>query len=767
MATRDLTPAELKERKHRRRERIAILIILAVVIGLTYFETQVIDLGMELPVANSVLIFALININAILLLLILFLIGRNIIKLVFERKSKAMGAKLKTKLVVSFMALSLVPTLVLFFATLQFFSTSIEYWFNIQLDKALQESLHVGRLYYQTSTQEAVALGQELSRTIAKRRLLAPERRKRLAAFLEAKRKEYRLSSIKAMTADLDIVAVSTEPDDALAQFTSPSRDLITDALAKGKPQAEITASALGDWLSAVVPVMGPKKDSPPQGALIIAKLTPEGLLEKLGAISRGLEGYQQLKMIKGPIKVSHYITLSIVTMLIMFAATWFGFRLARSITEPLQELAEGTQRVAAGDYDFTIEPRPGDEIAVVIDSFNQMTQDLKSSKEELERTNLELIATNREIEERRSYMESVLANIAGGVFSVDGEGRVTTINKSAARLLGRRAEQAVGKHYSELLPAEYAELFDSLAEAVKDAPGGRLERHIRLTVGETTVSLLLRLTSLKDPDGKDLGIVTVIEDLTQLEKAQRMAAWREVARRIAHEIKNPLTPIKLSAQRLQRRFGGQVEEAEIFDQAVSTIIGQTDALKALVDEFSSFARMPAVNLSRGDLVQISREVVRLFQEAHKTITFDLVTKTPPPPFYFDPDQMKRVLINLLDNSVAALEEMDPVAGDGKRVTIRLNYLNELKTARLEVADNGPGIPPADKARLFEPYFSTKKQGTGLGLAIVSTIIQDHNGYIRVQDNAPRGVKFIIELPVSGWSSDLEVDEHGSNHTRG
>jgi two-component system nitrogen regulation sensor histidine kinase NtrY len=271
-----------------------------------------------------------------------------------------------------------------------------------------------------------------------------------------------------------------------------------------------------------------------------------------------------------------------------------------------------------------------------------------------------------------------------------------------------------------------------------------------------------LRLTQVRDESGKGLGLVVVIEDLTELERAQRMAAWREVARRIAHEIKNPLTPIKLSAQRLMKRFGGEVAEKDVFDQAVTIIVDQADALKGLVDEFSAFARMPSASLEQADLGAILGEALALFKEAHKEIAFEVVVKTPPPAFPFDPTQVKRVLINLLGNAVAALEgQPEP------RVTIRLNYLAELKLARIEVADNGPGLTGETRERLFEPYYSTKRQGVGLGLAIVKTIIQDHNGYIRVQDNAPRGTKFIIELPCGGWTAELEVKKDAPDHPRG
>ncbi|MBW1713017.1 MAG: HAMP domain-containing protein, partial [Deltaproteobacteria bacterium] len=570
--------------------------VFVVVAGLTLIETQVLDLGLDLPVANSILVFALININVLLILVLLFLIVRNIVKLVFDRRAKVMGAKLRTKLVMAFVSLSLIPAAVLFLVTVQFIGTSLEYWFDLQLDRPLQDSLAVGRLYYKASTQKTVLLGQDLAGRIIDQRLLEEDNRSRLAAFLGAKRREFRLSSLKVVSAGQGTVAQALDPDNDLAAYGGPSRDLITQALEQGLAGAEITSSSLGDYVSAAVPLSfsqaaGQKRI---EACLILTMLTPEGLMDKLNAIAQGLKEYQQLKIIKGPIKASHYITLSLVTLLIIFGATWFGFQLAKSLTEPLQDLAQGTQRIAAGDYDFSIQAKAGDEVGALIESFNQMTRDLKVSKEGLERANLELRATNREIERRRNYMEIVLTNIAAGVISVDQAGVVTTINPSAEKILGLKTDQVLGRPYDQILTAEQADVFKDLARAAAAAPSGQIETQLRLPVRGRAVSLLLRLTELKNQAGQGLGLVLVIEDLTDLEKAQRVAAWQEVARRIAHEIKNPLTPIKLSAQRLKKRFGREIKEAQVFDQAVGIIIQQVEALKSLVDEFSSFARMPS-----------------------------------------------------------------------------------------------------------------------------------------------------------------------------
>ena len=368
---------------------------------------------------------------------------------------------------------------------------------------------------------------------------------------------------------------------------------------------------------------------------------------------------------------------------------------------------------------------------------------DLKTSKNQLEEANRELIKGNVELEQRRLYMEIVLANVAAGVISADARGRILTINKSAERMLEIEAVRIIGRHYKEVLSGEYVKIIDRFLEDVNLFRKGFLKKQIRFSLENKTLPLLVSLNVLRDDQNNYLGLVAVFEDLSEIEKAQRVAAWREVARRIAHEVKNPLTPIQLSAQRLRKRYGEKLgkEEGKVFQECTQMIIRQVEELKRLVNEFSTFARMPASNPSPAKLSEIINEALSLFKEAHKDIKILFNDSKDVPIFNLDREQIKRVMINLLDNAIAAID------GNG-RIVIDLSYDKVLQMVRIEIADNGKGISPDHKMRLFEPYFSTKKQGTGLGLAIVSTVITDHNGFIRVQDNKPSGTKFIIELPV-------------------
>jgi two-component system nitrogen regulation sensor histidine kinase NtrY len=736
---KDFLNTEIKAISRRRKERYLIISLLVVISFLTYLGMRVFDL----PFSSTIFVFALININVILLLLLLFLTGRNLVKLLFERRKGVMGAKLRTKLVVAFVALSLLPTMTLFFVSAQFISSSIEYWFNLQIEQSLNKSLEVGQGYYNRITDDILAFGNSLSRVITYEGFMLLPRKESLEKFVHEKRKEYHLASLAVFSRKLASRTISMDDMIDLSIFGDLGEDVLSKSLEEGTDSQYIQSSTHGDLVSGIVPVFSRTESKAVVGLVVLSRFVPGSFVNLLKATSRGLQEYRQLKMLKKPIKISNMITLSIVTLLIVFSSVWFGFYLSREITVPIEKLAEGTDRLASGDYDFFIDLEAKDEIGGLVTSFNRMTMDLKTSKTKLEEANRELIKSNFELEQRRIYMEIVLANVAAGVVSADVDGRILTINKSAEIMLNVKADDIIGKSYKESLSKDYIKIVDEFLGDRGLFRKGFIKRQIRLSLENRSLSLLVSLNVLRDDRKNYLGLVAVFEDLSEIEKAQRMAAWREVARRIAHEVKNPLTPIQLSAQRLKKRYGQMLsrEDAKVFQGCTEMIIRQVDALKLLVNEFSNFARMPASNPVPTDIRKIIKEALILYQEAHKKVKFIFKDSKVVPIFDLDGEQMKRVMINLLDNAIEALD-------GGGEVLIDLSYDNILQMVRIEVADNGEGISPEHKMRLFEPNFSTKKQGTGLGLAIVNTIITDHNGFIRVQDNKPKGTRFIIELPV-------------------
>jgi two-component system nitrogen regulation sensor histidine kinase NtrY len=428
------------------------------------------------------------------------------------------------------------------------------------------------------------------------------------------------------------------------------------------------------------------------------------------------------------------------VALLVVFCSVWFGFYLAKTITIPIKVLAEGIRRVKEGDLSVNIAMVADDEIGSLVDSFNKMTKDLRIGRDQLELSARLLREQNVEIEKRRQYMEIVLKNVSAGVITLDAGGFISTINKSAEKMLNLKPENMLQKSYKTLLSGQLLELAEEVINNLKTSQHDAAELPLKLTIDGRPMSFIMHINALKDDSGKHMGMVMVFDDLTELEKAQRMVAWREVARRIAHEVKNPLTPISLSAQRLKRKYSEQVKEP-VFDECTQTISDHVELIRNLVDEFSAFARFPTADPKPCELPPIIEETLALYKEGHPQIHFEFNVADDIPTLNLDRQQIKQAMINLVDNAIGSIRNEGGIV-------VSLSHDPILKIVRIEVADNGVGISDEGKTRLFEPYFSTKKAGMGLGLTIVSTIIADHNGMIRVQDNKPKGAKFVIELPV-------------------
>lgn len=726
--------------RRKRRIRTIILACLTLLPILIYLEMRVIRIGsVALPMSGNLLVFALINVNVLLLLLVIFLVLRNLVQLVFERRRKFLGTRLRTKLVISFVSLSLIPTALLFFVALQFVSTSMDYWFNINVEESLLESLNVAKDIYQNAQDEVGRQGKSIAARLQSQRYrhITEEN---LDLFLRDIMESHGLSEVMLVSDQRTEIAKSLAQEMRDDEPPPVPAELLRRSLAGEQGLVAIQSTPLGDLVRGLTPVaIGGGSE---RSTLIISRLIPKEKLERMETISTGLSGYRQLMLLKAPIKTSLLVMLLIVTILIVFCAIWFGVYVANGLTGPIGKLAEATRKVAEGELDFAIEKTSGDEMGTLVDSFNQMTQDLRVSHEQVENAALALQDSNIELDKRRRYTEIILQNVAAGVISMDEAGRVTTINRFAEELLKVKGRDIIGRNYREILSPGHLAILDGFLNELFASGKSSMQRPLRLTVRNESFFLRVNFTKLEDEQQRNLGVVLVFDNLTELEKAQRMAAWREVARRIAHEVKNPLTPIQLSAQRLRKKYLEKLaDDGEIFDLCTKTIVNQVDELKRLVGEFSSFARMPVIEKTSNSLADMVREVLVLYQQAHKKISFEFTETETVPSFLFDLKQMKRVLINLLDNAVAVLP-------GGGRIEIILSSDQAGKIAMLEVRDNGPGISDKDKPRLFEPYFSTKKSGTGLGLAIASTVIADHDGQIRVKDNSPTGARFIIELPL-------------------
>ena len=738
--------AEQKKRKQR-LTRVVIAFCLLLIPALAYLQRGLLGADLNLPVSSTILIFALININGLLLLLMVYLVLRNLVELIFERNQKIMGSRLRTRLVISFVSLSLVPTGILFVIALRFVSTSMDYWFNTNVDEALEAAHRLAQSTLQETGQQAEFTGRQLvvlmeSGALNIQDLPALERV--LARSLEIDLPGSPDSLVLLDSDRRELIAVRGQRLLPIMLPVIPS-EAIRLAQVHNRTEVVTQRTTIGELIQAIVPVDVQVSARPQTWFLVTTQLVPTARLETLQAVFTGVTGYNQLVMLKAPIKLSLIIMLLIITLLILFGAIWFAFFISRSLTGPINKLAEATRRVAEGDLDFTLEKESGDEMGLLVDSFNSMTSDLLVSNRQLASTHQALQQSTEVSEQRRRYLETILENVAAGVIALDEHNRIATINRFAEELLAIKPSAYLGREYHEVLPRQHALIVESFLAELDATGRSTIERHLRVTIrrGET-LSLQVNVTRMVDERGRSIGFVILFDNLTNLEKAQRLAAWQEVARRIAHEIKNPLTPIQLSAQRLRKRFLDRIgEDRDIFDQCTATIVAQVDEIKKLASEFSDFARMPKLRRETNDLGRLAEEVVFLYQEAHRSLTITCRIDPALPLFPFDAVQIKRVLINLLDNAVTAL-------GDGGAIEVRVGPAPERETpmAMLRVADNGPGIPADVRLRIFEPYFSTRKSGTGLGLAIAHTIVSEHGGTIRARDNHPTGTVFTVELPL-------------------
>lgn len=730
------------EAKKRKREVLIIVLSLLSIILLTWAEIHLATLRAAVQIESKIFVFGLINIIILLIILLVYLVFRNVAKILLERRQNVIGAKLRTKLVLAFVALSLVPTMLLFFVSAGFITNSIQNWFSEQVETSLNESMEVAQTYYKTSAANALYYAQQLSEVIKERKLLNNENLSKMRDLIRQKQKEYNLGVVEVFSSQREELVRAANPNLPLGEFTNPSSEDINVGL-RGKELTRVNPTGKADLIRGIVPIYSNWNQKDVVGVVVVNYYVPYSLVSKMKQISASYHEFRQLKILKNPIKTWYILTLFLITMVIVFLAVWLGLYLAKSLTIPIQELAEATRQVAEGNLDVHLGEIGTDEIGMLVASFNTMTEDLRNNQLALEKTHEDLLKSNQELDQRRRYMETVLKNVTAGVISVDKSGILTTVNKSAERLLRITMGKVIGKNFREVLRPEQLDIVKVILREMVLQKQDTISKQVTIPLKDSKLTLLMNLSVLKDENDEFMGTVVVFDDLTQLIKAQRMAAWREVARRIAHEIKNPLTPIQLSAQRLRKRYLSNFGEHDnIFDECTATIIKSVDELKNLVDEFSNFARMPAAQPTPNNLNDIIREALVLYEQAHRSITFSFEDDDTIPLIQLDRDQIKRVLINLLDNAVASIDT-------NGSIDISSAYNHELKMVTFVVADTGHGISPEDRLRLFEPYFSTKTTGTGLGLAIVNSIISDHHGFIRVKDNHPQGTKFIIELPVS------------------
>ena len=711
--------------------------------------------------ADTLLLYALSTLNFVAFLVFAFIFVRNLLKLRRERRARVLGSKLKTRLVVYFIAVSLLPITALAVFSYLFFNRAVDKWFSSLPESVVQQAREVrageGRRRAQSFRETVlVAHGSLLDggpSVDLEGRLDSLAERGNLSLLAIEGPEEFR--PVKA--------ARGLRPGEAEA--------ILRDAKSAVDQQNLQGQIAVGGNVYDVMrlPVGG-------RHALTAARARQTD--SHLTDLVNSSQTFEHFKRRQRKVRLLGLSTLGLLTLLIVFAATWAAIHLARGIGTPIKALAEAAGEVARGNLTHRVTALADDELAVLAASFNAMTEQLEESRRRIEAGAAELREKNLALDERRNYIETVLESLSTGVVSLDEQNRVTTINAAALHMLQLADPPRPGTPLAGVIADGDRVVLERVLTRARRA--GRAAWQMELTRGASpeggTLPASLTATALGPNKGGGRGVVLVIEDLTELLAAQRAAAWSEVARRMAHEIKNPLTPIQLSAERIARQFkragGGGAEMAgpplrpsgngngagragaaapereritSIVEECTATITREVAGLKAMVDEFSRFARLPHAKLEAADLNEVVRQAVALYEERLEGARMDVYLARQVPATMLDPEQMRRVLVNLIDN---ALEAMSPEDAE-RRVTVATAYDAARGQLLLEVTDTGHGIARGDFPRLFQPYFSTRGRGTGLGLAIVQRIINDHGGRIRAEANRPRGAKFVVELPVT------------------
>jgi nitrogen fixation/metabolism regulation signal transduction histidine kinase len=713
--------------------------------------------------SETLLLFGISTLTFVAFIIFAFIFLRSLVRLRRERQAQELGSKLKTRLVWHFIAVSLLPITAMAVFSYLFFNRSLEKWFSAIPEEAIKNA----RLVQLNARQEQFQGLQEKARLLAAWYGGQPSALN--AATLERLRREGGLTAL----ALLDASGATLNLQKAAELDEATGNDLQQTLDAARRTQGQDWRLTDGKGFDAVVVPLNTA-----HSLLAVSSLRTEN--PSVATIESSALKLDQLKMEQRKVRRLGLLALALLTLLLLFASSWVALYLGRNIATPVMDLVKAAGEVGQGNLSYRVTARAEDEVALLAQSFNQMTAQLGENRSALEANAAELRDKNLALEERRVYIETVLESSSAGVVSFDEENRVTTINAAAQTMLRAPAKASALK---DLLTGEdLATLERLLARARRMGRATEQTVLARGAAGETdTIPVAFAATALAAGDnGQKRGVVLVIEDLTDLLAAQRAAAWSEVARRLAHEIKNPLTPIQLSAERIAKNFkkmrnaerGTRNENADesplpekssansaaeirnpqsatpnleqIVDECTATITREVAGLKSMVDEFSRFARLPHAKLEPADLNEIVRQSVALYEDRLGDVKLDAQLAPSLPAVPLDAEQMRRAIVNLIENSLEAMADNF----DAPRVTIATGHNTARGLLLLEVSDNGHGIAPAHLPRLFQPYFSTRGRGSGLGLAIVQRIITEHGGRIRAENNQTKGARFTIELPV-------------------
>jgi two-component system nitrogen regulation sensor histidine kinase NtrY len=715
----------------KKNREITLSIVLAILFCvLAWFEIKIFSFGEQLPLNQSIFFFGLINFNLILLLLLSFFILRNLFKAFVDNRTGWIGNSLKSRLIATFLVFSLVPTALMFVISLFYINSSFDRWFSDKMQSVLQSAVVIQDEYYSTAKKKNFNAAFVL---IGRLKAASSEGDKR--SLIEAFRQEQSLDVVEFYP-DLESERIIAIVDDATVPIIPPpSVDTLKRVIVDDIEKSSIETLNQGNLVRVLVPLGNQKS------LVAVSSFIPVSVISKMNDVSLAYEEMKGVNPLEYPLKSIYLIVLVLMTLMILFCSVWFGVYISKHLSFSLDTLSQATQKVAEGNYQKVQLEAGETEVTTLAEHFNAMIDALERYRSETSEANDSLKATLRELDQRRRYMHVVLSNVNTGVISLDSDDRITMINEKAAKLLQIDTDEYLHRNAQDVLDEKYFRLYRQMVSKMKTHKLDTIEKEILIDRKNSSIPSMLKISTLNNDRGEDLGRVVAFDDLTDVVQGQRAAAWKEVARRIAHEVKNPLTPIKLSAQRLQKKFSQQITDPA-FDSCTNMIIEQTDSLKYLINEFSQFARLPETHARLGDLNELVEKVIAFYEHAHRSIRFVGSLDNHLQHCYFDPEQLKRAVFNLVENAVNATVE---VSNPEIRIEVEADETNNLVT--LKVIDNGKEVTDEEMRRMFEPYYSKRPGGSGLGLTIVKKIVEDHGGYVKLVKNTPRGLIAKIELP--------------------
>jgi two-component system nitrogen regulation sensor histidine kinase NtrY len=762
-ARRPITPAPAAPPAERRPFRdnprlilLGIVLLFGALAAMIFLADKSTELNPDF--LSEVVLYALSAADLTMVLALVFVLARNIVKLFVERRRGLPFSRFRAKLVLAMLGLTIVPSLLVLAVGGELIRSVTQLWFSQPIDEVLRSASEIGGNYYREHEALVAEHALRLSRSIPARAVesgdleavkaaIGPEVTQGRLGLVEV----YRLGAGGVPSPLVAVESPSLSPSLPRGHSRGMADRLAaTIASGNGETQGLDPLDAGGELVRAGS-IIRESSTNQPVGVVIASSYLSGDLAKYARRITDAYENYRQLGVLRRPLQGVYLSLFLMMTLMILVSATWTGLYLAKRITRPVQLLAAGAREIGAGRLDHRIEPETRDEFGSLVEAFNTMAGELAASQRKLERSRVDLERKNLQLDERRRYIETVLERIATGVISVGADAKIETINTAARRLLDLDHE-VVGRTVSEVFARDHLRPLEALLGRMQAVSSEPAAQEIALVRDGRELHLAAAATPLQGEDGAFAGAVLVFDDVTPLIRTQRVAAWRDVARRLAHEIKNPLTPIQLCAERMRRQFTGAPAPARaLVEECTATIVGEVESLKALVDEFAQFARMPAPRAIPADLNHVLSETLTLYNGLFREIRIERRLADGLPAVRLDVEQIRRVVINLVDNAVEALggaSAAPRVDGEPPMIVVETCPDGANGVVRLRVSDNGPGISPADRDKLYMPYYSTKRRGSGLGLAIVRRIIAEQGGSIEATDNEPHGTVFTIELPV-------------------